>query len=138
MPTSSEVKVTMLCEFSGPFKPHDIHELAKGELAIRFPLVKRDSFRPASKTFQTPAEVDIRSRSDFVFAASTKFYFPDNIRTVSEDHSLPGISDNLLLLCRCNSSGSKSNFLATFIYCFKEPMELADVPADNGTNINSL
>lgn len=88
----------MLCEFSGPFKPHDIHELAKGELAIRFPLVKRDSFRPASKTFQTPAEVDIRSRSDFVFAASTKFYFPDNIRTVSEDHSLPGISDNL---CSC-------------------------------------
>lgn len=98
LPTSSEVKVTMLCEFSGPFKPHDIRELAKGELAIRFPLVKRDSFRPASKTFETPAEVDIRSRSDFVFAASTKFYFPDNIRTISEDHSLSGISDNL---CSC-------------------------------------
>lgn len=60
--------------------------------------VKRDSFRPASKTFKTPAEIDIRSRSDFVFAASTKFYFPDNVRTISEDHSLSGISDNL---CSC-------------------------------------
>ena len=98
LPTSSEVKVTMLFEFSGPFKSHDIHELVREEQAIKFPLVKRDPFRPASKTLQTLAEVDLRSRSNFVFAALTKSYFQDNIRTISEDHSISGISDNL---CFC-------------------------------------
>ena len=98
LPTFSEVKVTMLFEFSGPFKSHDIHELVREDQAIKFPLVKRDPFRPASKTLQTLAEVDLRSRSNFVFAALTKSYFQDKIRTISEDHSISGISDNL---CFC-------------------------------------
>ena len=91
--TSSEEKVTLLFEFPGPFKSHNLHELVRGEQAIKFPLVKRDPFRKAWDTLQTPAEVDLRSRSDFVFAASTEVYVK-LIQTLTDSFSIPGVSDN--------------------------------------------
>lgn len=94
LPASSEVKVAMLFEFSGPFKTHDIHELVRGDQAIKFPLVKRDPFRPALETLQAPAKVDLRSRSDFVFVVSAKSYFPAAVQINSKDYSISGISDN--------------------------------------------
>lgn len=74
LPISSEMKAVIVNEFSGPFKSHDVCQLARQEEAIKFPLVKRDPLREASATLQTPAEVDLRSKSDFVFAASTEVY----------------------------------------------------------------
>ena len=61
-----EMKAVIVNEFSGPFKSHDVCQLARREEAIKFPLVKRDPLREASATLQTPAEVDLRSKSDCV------------------------------------------------------------------------
>ncbi|MCJ1345292.1 hypothetical protein MMC31_003498 [Peltigera leucophlebia] len=93
MDPSSVGKATIIFEFSGPFKSHNLHELVRGEQAIKFPLVKRDLFKKASNTLQTPAEVDLRSRSDFVFAALAEFYV-QSIRKLTDSFSIPGISDN--------------------------------------------
>lgn len=93
MDTSSVAKATIIFEFSGPFKSHNLHELVRGEKAIKFPLVKRDPFKKPSDTFQTPAEVDLRSRSDFVFAALSKFYIEDILK-LNSMCSIPGIADN--------------------------------------------
>lgn len=71
---SGEHKVTILYEFSGPFKSHDRRELRMGDEAIKFPIVKRDPDMEESNVLQTPAEVDLRARSDFAFAASTNWF----------------------------------------------------------------
>ena len=69
--TSDQNNITLLHEFSGPFKSHNILELMRGDEGIRYPIVKRDPLQKESTSLQTPAEEDLRSRSDFVFAAST-------------------------------------------------------------------
>lgn len=95
--TSSEY-VTIFLEFSGPFKSHHLHELKKGNQAIKFPLIKRDPYTEQSDILQTPAEVDLRARSDLVFAASTKFFSKsvrEAIRLLSQNYSIPGLSNNL-------------------------------------------
>lgn len=62
MDPSSVGKATIIFEFSGAFKSRNLHELVRGEQAIKFPLVKRDPSKKLSDTLQTPAEVDLRSR----------------------------------------------------------------------------
>ena len=59
-----EQDVSILYEFSGPFKTHDLYELAKGEEGIKYPMIKRFPLEEASEILQTPAESDLRSRSD--------------------------------------------------------------------------
>lgn len=93
MDPSSVGKATIIFEFSGPFKSHNLHELVRGEQAIKFPLVKPDPFKKPSDTLQTPAEVDLRSRSDFVFAALTHSYL-ERIQPLTDNFSVPGVADN--------------------------------------------
>ena len=71
MSTSGENSYTIFHKFSSPFKSHDLKELSKGDEGIRFPFVKCLGNQPKSNILQTPAEEDLRSRPDFVFAAST-------------------------------------------------------------------
>ena len=67
-----EQDIAILYEFSGPFKTHELYELARGDDGIKYPIIKRDPLQEPSEVIQTPANVDLRSQSDFVFAASIK------------------------------------------------------------------
>lgn len=67
---SDETPIFLLFEFLGPFKAHNIRELLKGDEAIKYPLVKCNASQEKSEWLQTPAQDGLRSRSDFVFAAS--------------------------------------------------------------------
>ena len=96
--TSSENNVTILYEFSGPFKSHNLHELMAGDQAIKYPIIKRDLLRQKSAILQTPAEMDLRARSDIVFAASTRILgqnIVDIIQNLGVDHPISGLSNNL-------------------------------------------
>ena len=64
-------KFAIISEFPGPFKSHNLHKLEMGDEGIQYPIVKRNSSQEVSKRLQTLAEEDLRSRSNFVFAAST-------------------------------------------------------------------
>ena len=66
----SESRIFLLFEFLGPFRAHNLHELRKGDGAIKYPLIKVDSSQEKVECLQTPTQDGLRSRSDFVFAAS--------------------------------------------------------------------
>lgn len=68
--TPGEDNFAIILEFPGPFKSHNLKELLKGDEGIKYSIVKRNSPKEESQFLQTPAEEDLRSRSDFVFAAS--------------------------------------------------------------------
>ena len=96
---SDEPDVMMLHEFSGPFKSHDLHELVRGDQAIKYPLVKRYPFKEEPDVLQTLAATDLRSRSDFVFAVSTNCFgqrFRHDIEMTARDFPIPGLSNDLL------------------------------------------
>lgn len=57
-------------EFLGPFGTHNLRELLRGDEAIEYPIIKYDPIQEKLEWLQTPAPDDLRSRSDFVFAAS--------------------------------------------------------------------
>lgn len=59
VPTSDEQIVTVI---HGPFKSHSLHDLVRGDEAIKYPTVKRDPFREEFNTLQTPFEDDLRAR----------------------------------------------------------------------------
>ena len=86
--------VFLLYEYTGPFKNHDSAELSKGDEGIKFPIIKGEK----SRYLQTPAEEDLRNRSDFVFTASID-WFDEDIRNQIQNHSqlsiFPGVSHNL-------------------------------------------
>ena len=89
--TDSEHNVIILDEFSGPFKSHNLYELMAGDQAIKYPLIKRDRLRQKPAILQTPAEIDLRARSDIVFAASTKILgqsIVDIIQDLGVDHPI--------------------------------------------------
>ncbi len=46
--TSDEQNVTILHEFSSPFKTYNLHELIRGDEGIKYPIIKRDSFKVTS------------------------------------------------------------------------------------------
>ena len=90
--TFDEHNVTILHEFSGPFKSYDLYELVRGDC---------DPFTEESDILQTSAEINLRARSDFVFAASTKCFgqrFVADIQMAGKTHPIPGLSNNL---CCC-------------------------------------
>lgn len=92
--TSGESIFTILHEFSGPFKSHDLKELSKGDEGIRFPLVKCHGNQLRSNILQTPAEEDLRSRSDFVFAASNSLFSEDVTFRINLAVNVPCLSSN--------------------------------------------
>ena len=99
--TSGEQNITILHEFSGPFKSYDLHKLVRGDQAIKYSLVKRDLFTEESDVLQTPPKTNLRSQSDFVFAVSTICFgqrFADNIQMPAKDYPIPGLS-NYFLYC---------------------------------------
>ena len=115
-----EQDVSILYEFSGPFKTHDLYELAKGEEGIKYPMIKRFPLEEASEILQTPAESDLRSRSDSVFAASPK-WFRAAIRASMKVHGKlshpPCFSNNLrscavALVAEVKATASKASFAA--------------------------
>ena len=89
--TSGENTVTILHEFSGPFKSHDLQELSRGNEGIRLPIIKRHHDQEISKILQTPAEEDLRSRSDFVFAATTSLFTEDVLSNFSIVTNVPSL-----------------------------------------------
>ena len=96
--TSSEHNATILHEFSGPFTSHNLHELMAGDQAVKYPLIKRDPLKEEFDILRTPAEIDLRARSDFVFAASTKCLeqrIVGKILSLGVDHPIPGLSNHL-------------------------------------------
>lgn len=98
---SSENMATRLHKVLGPFKSHQPTELEKGDDLIKYPLVKHDTSTKKSDKLQTPVEVDLRARSNFVFAASQKFFDPgvmEAIRKSSQRDPIPDFSSNL---CSC-------------------------------------
>ena len=92
--TSGENLYTILHEFSGPFKSHDLKELLKEDEGIKFPIVKCHGNQPKSDILQTPAEEDLRSRSDFVFAASTSLLSKKVMLKMSLAANVPCLSSN--------------------------------------------
>ena len=95
--TFSKNMVTILHEFPGPFKSHQPTELGKGDDFIKYPLVKHNKLTEKSEKLQTPAEVDLRARSDFVFAASRKYFDEDIIKHINirgMEGRLPGFSSD--------------------------------------------
>lgn len=74
MDLSSIGKATIIFKFSRPFKFYNLHKLVREEQGIKFPLVKRDPSKKLSDTLQMLAEVNLRSRFDFVFVVLTQFY----------------------------------------------------------------
>ncbi len=93
--------VTRLHKVPGPFKSHQPTGLEKGDDLIKYPPVKHDTSTKKSDKLQTPFEVDLRARSNFVFAASQKFFDPEvmeAIRKSSQRHPIPDFSSNL---CSC-------------------------------------
>lgn len=95
----NESCISLLFEFLGPFRAHNLHELRKGDGAIKYPLIKRDASREKSQNLQTPAQDDLRSRSDFVFAASIMILDSTTRDCVTEATSpefrIPCISNDL-------------------------------------------
>ena len=69
-----EQHVAILHGLSGPFKTHNLREMAKGDEGIRYPIIKLAPYEAKWKVLQTPAEEDLRARSDFVFAASLDWF----------------------------------------------------------------
>ena len=58
----------MFFEFPGPLKSHDLQDLLRSDKAIKYPFVKRPlAEKEMSGIPMTPAERDLRTRSDFVF-----------------------------------------------------------------------
>ena len=116
MDPSSADKATIIFEFSGLFKSHNLHELVRGEQAIKFPLVKRDPSKKPSDTLQMPVEVDLRSRSNFVFAALTHFYL-ERIQPLAKDFSVPGVANNsyycaVAIVAEVKATSSRHEFTA--------------------------
>ena len=111
--TSAENLFTILHEFSGPFKSHDLTELSKGDEGIRFPLVKCHGNQPKSNILQTPAEEDLRSRSDFVFAASTSLLSHEVMQIMSLAFNVPCLSSNSLTCGVAIVAEVKANSLQT-------------------------
>lgn len=58
----------MFFEFTGPFKNHDLQDLLRSDENIKFPFVKRPLVGVEISCIpRTPAENDLRTRSNFVF-----------------------------------------------------------------------
>ena len=96
--TSSKNKVTILHEVRGPFKSHQPTELGKGDDFVKYPIVLHDTSTEKSDKLQTPAEVDLRARSDFVFAASGNVFDPGVIKAIrdaGDGNPIPCFSSNL-------------------------------------------
>lgn len=111
MSISSEHNVSILHEFSGPLKFHHLHELVKGDQAFTYPLIKRDPLEE-SYILQKPAEIEIRARSDFAVAASTKGLgqrVMDEIQMPGKYHPIPCLSKNL----RCHAVAIVAEVKAT-------------------------
>lgn len=104
-------------------------------ILIKYPIVKRYPTQKESMSLQTHAEEDLRSRSDFVFAASTDWARAE-ISTDMRISDIPCLSNNRLTCAVARSSGSKSNRFTNFNDCCKESMELDSITADDGTNID--
>lgn len=69
-----------------------------GDQAIKYHLINRDRLRQKSVILQTPVEIDLRARSDIVFAASTKTLGQSNVDIIQDlgfDHPISGLSNNL-------------------------------------------
>ena len=92
--TSGENLYIILHKFSGPFKSHDLKELSKWDKGIQFPIVKCHGNRPKSNILQTLAKEDLRSRSDFVFAASTSLLSEEVTFKMSLAANVPCLSSN--------------------------------------------
>ena len=115
-PVPGQKFVSILYEHSGPFKNHDPDELSKGDEGIKFPIIKREK----SAYLQTPAEEDLRGRSDFVFTASSDWFdirIWDKIQVNSELSGFPGLSNNLrscaaAIVAEVKATASPKSFLA--------------------------
>lgn len=62
-------------------------------------MVKRDVYTEESNSLQTPAEVDLKARSDFAFAASVNWFeqrYAKSFPRSSAGHAIPGLSNNFL------------------------------------------
>ena len=92
--TSGDNSFTILHEFSGLFKSHDLKKLLKGNEEIRFPFVKYLDNQPKSNILQTPTEEDLRSRADFVFAASTSLISKKVLIKMNLATNAPCLSSN--------------------------------------------
>lgn len=67
-PSSGSEGLEMFFEFTGPFKSHDLQELLRSDKNIKYPFAKRPLVQEEMSGFlQTPAENDLRTRTDFVF-----------------------------------------------------------------------
>lgn len=75
----NEIKVAIANKFFGLFNSHNLYQLAKTKQAIKFSLIKCNLLRQVSNNLQTPLEVDLKSRSDFVFTVSIKIHLHKKI-----------------------------------------------------------
>ena len=96
---SDESHILLLLEFLGPFRGHNIDELLKGDEAIKYPLIKCDPSQEKLERLLTPASDDLRSHSDFVFAASIMI-LDETTREIAQlattpDFRLPCLSNDL-------------------------------------------
>ena len=93
-----EPHVAILYEFSGPFKSHDLQELKRGDEGVKYPFIKHVQDEEKFESLQTPANEDLRARSDFVFAASLNWFREEvrlGIKLRGKTFSVPCVSNNL-------------------------------------------
>ena len=93
-----EPHVAILYGFSGPFEYHDLQGLKRGDEGVKYPFIKHVQDEEEFEYLQTPANEDLRARSDFVFAASINWFerlVQSKIKLIGNSFSVPCVSNNL-------------------------------------------
>ena len=94
-PSSGSEGLEMFFEFTGPFRSHDLQDLFKSDKNIKYPFIKRPIVQEdTSKLLQTPAENDLRTRSDFVFGCDWNELEEEVVGTMlaNKQYSMAGLS----------------------------------------------
>lgn len=74
----------MIFEFTGPFNSHNLQDLSRSNKNIKYPFFKRFHNQEAmSQLLQTPTEIDLRFRTDFVFGCKLNKLGKDVLRAIN-------------------------------------------------------